>query len=224
MSHCAREHLRLGNETYDDAIRRFIPGYDAMLEVAADAVAAVDPGLVFDLGAGTGALSEALLKRPEIQTVELIDVDSEMLAQARQRLTRFAGRVRFTLRSYDQALSPSDAFTASLALHHIATIEAKSALYAKVYDTLRPGGVFVNADVNMPDERVERERLYRYWADHLLVNGIAEDRAWQYFAEWSEEDTYLSIETELEELCKIGFAAECVWRDGPVRVMVAKKT
>ena len=223
MSHCAREHLRLGNETYDVAIRRFIPGYDAMLEVAADAVAAVQPEVVLDLGAGTGALSEALLDRPEIHTVELLDVDSEMLAQAKQRLTRFAGRVRFTLRSYDEALSPSDACVASLSLHHIATIEAKSALFSRVYDNLRPGGILVNADVNMPIDRAERERLYRYWADHLVGNGIAEDRAWQFFAEWSDEDTYLSMESELEELSKLGFAAEYVWRDGPVGVMVAKK-
>jgi ubiquinone/menaquinone biosynthesis C-methylase UbiE len=194
-----------------------------MLEVAADAVAAVTPRLVCDLGKGTGALSAALLMRPEIQAVELIDVDSEMLAQARQRLMRFADRVSFTLGSYDEPLSSCDAFVASLSLHHIATIELKSALFTRVYDKLRPGGVLVNADVNMPIDRVEQERLYRYWADHLVDNGIAEDRAWQYFAEWSEADTYLSTEAELGELCRIGFAAEYIWRDGPVGVMVAKK-
>jgi predicted RNA methylase len=82
------------------AIRRFIPGYDAMLATAADAVAAVAPELVVDLGAGTGALSEALLQRPEINTVELLDVDPEMMEQSRHRLRHFADRVRFTLRSY----------------------------------------------------------------------------------------------------------------------------
>ncbi len=224
MSHCARKHLRLGNDAYDKAIRRFIPGYEAMLAIAADAVAAVKPRLVLDLGAGTGALSEALLERPGIRTVELLDVDPEMMEQSRQRLRRYGDRVRFTLRSYDEPFSPGDAFAASLSLHHIATIEAKSALYARVYDALRPGGVLVNADVNMPIDRVERERLYRYWADHLVVSGIAEDRAWQYFEEWSEEDTYLPMETELGELARIGFEAEYVWRDGPVGVMVAKKT
>lgn len=43
MSHCVRKHLRLGRDDYDDLIRRFMPGYDAMLAAAADAVAAVEP-------------------------------------------------------------------------------------------------------------------------------------------------------------------------------------
>jgi ubiquinone/menaquinone biosynthesis C-methylase UbiE len=224
MSHCARRHLGLGNDAYDEAIRRFIPGYEAMLAIAADEVAAVEPELVVELGAGTGALSEALLQRPEIHTVELLDIDPEMMEQSRKRLERFGDRVRFTLRSYDELLSPGDAFIASLSLHHIATIEAKSAFYARVFGALRPGGVLVNADLNMPIDPVERKRLFRYWADHMVVSGITEDRAWQYFEEWSEEDTYLPMETELEELARIGFDAKYVWRNGPVGVMVAKKT
>ena len=149
MSHNVRKHLRLGNDAYDEAIRRFIPGYEAMLAAAAEAVAAVEPELVQDLGAGTGALSEALLERRGIGTVELLDVDSEMMGQGQQRLRRFGDRVRFTLRSYDEPFSSCDAFAASLSLHHIGTMEAKSALFARVFAALRPGGVLVNADVNM---------------------------------------------------------------------------
>ena len=224
MSHNVRKHLRLGNDAYDEAIRRFIPGYEAMLAAAAEAVAAVEPELVQDLGAGTGALSEALLERRGIGTVELLDVDSEMMGQGQQRLRRFGDRVRFTLRSYDEPFSSCDAFAASLSLHHIATIEAKSAFFARVFAALRPGGILVNADVNMPIDHAERDRLYRYWAKHLVASGIAEDRAWQYFEEWSDEDTYLPMEVELAELLRIGFEAECVWQDGPVGVLVAKKT
>ncbi len=205
------------------AIRRFIPGYEAMLAAAADAVAAVEPGLVQDLGAGTGALSEALLDRTGIGTVELLDVDPEMLEAARSRLRRFGSRARFTLRSYDEPFTPSDAFAASLSLHHIPTIAAKSALFKRAFDALSRGGVLVNADANMPTDRAERDRLYRYWADHLVANGIAEGRAWRYFEEWSDEDTYLPLESELAELARIGFEAECLWRNGPVGVVVAKK-
>ena len=75
----------------------------------------------------------------------------------------------------------------------------------------------------MPLDGAERDRLYRYWAEHLVAHGIAEDRAWQYFEEWSEEDTYLPIEAEMAELARRGFQAECVWSDGPVGVVVAKK-
>ncbi len=223
MSHNVRKHLRLGNDAYDEAIRRFVPGYEAMLATAADAVMAVEPALVQDLGAGTGALSEVLLERSGIGMVDLLDVDPEMLAQARERLRRFGDRVRFTLRSYYEPLVLSDAFTASLSLHHVPTIEAKTSLFASMFAALRPGGVFVNADANMPDDRAEYDRLYRCWSDHLVASGISEGRARQYFEEWSDEDTYLPMETELAALESVGFEAKCIWNNGPMGVLVAKK-
>lgn len=223
MAHCAREHLRLGNEAYDVAIRRFIPGYEQMLTVVTEAVAAVAPRLALDLGAGTGALSEAMLERPEVGVVELLDLDKEMMQQAKQRLRRFGDRARFTMRSYHEPLSSADAFAASLSLHHIPTIQAKSVLFANAFRALRAGGVFVNADVNMPIDRGEQEQLYRDWAGHLVASGIDEKRAWQYFEEWSEEDTYLPMDDELAALVQAGFQAECTWREGPVGVVVAKK-
>ena len=194
-----------------------------MHAVAADAVAAVRPDLVVELGAGTGGLSEALLERSEALTVELIDVDPEVMGQARQRLARFGDRVRFTLRSYDEPLSTCDAFAASLSLHHIPTLEAKAELYARAFAALRPGGVFANADVNMPEDRAERDRLYRHWADHMVAEGIAEAEAWRHFEAWADEDTYLPLDAELAELTRAGFEAARVWNDGPVGVVVARR-
>jgi tRNA (cmo5U34)-methyltransferase len=223
MSHSVRRHLRLDVEDYDATIRRFIPGYEEMLSVAAEAVASVDPELVVDLGAGTGGLSEALLARPEVSTVELLDVDPEMMDRARARLERFGDRVRFTLRSYDEPFAPCDAFAASLSLHHIPSLERKSALFARAHEALRPGGVFVNADANMPASSEEREPLFRMWADHQVSSGIPEARAWAHFEEWAEEDTYLPLGDELEALRSVGFRAEQVWSVGPIGVVVATK-
>jgi SAM-dependent methyltransferase len=156
--------------------------------------------------------------------VELLDVDPEMMDRARGRLVRFEGRVQFTVQSYQDSFPACDACAASLALHHIPTLEAKAELYARVFEALSPGGVLVNADVNMPHAEVERDRLYRHWADHLVWSGISEARAWEHFDEWSEEDTYLPRDAELEVLRGIGFSAECVWTDGPVGVIVARKS
>ena len=43
MSHSVRSHLRLEIAEYDATIRRFIPGYEEMIAVAAEAVASVEP-------------------------------------------------------------------------------------------------------------------------------------------------------------------------------------
>ncbi len=169
MSYSVRKHLRVEVDQYDAQIRRFIPAYETMVAVATDAVAAVEPDLVVDLGAGTGGLAEPLLDCRGVVTVELFDIDPEMLDKARRRLERFGARARFTLRSYDGPLPPCAAIAPSLSLHHIPTIEAKAELYARAFSALRPGGVLVNADTNMPADRAERDRLFRYWADHMVA-------------------------------------------------------
>ena len=223
MAHSVRSHLRLEIDDYDETIRRFIPGYDRMLDVACRAVAAVRPGRVLDLGAGTGGLAEAILLRSEVGEVELLDVDPEMMRRARARLETFGDRVRFTLRSFDEPFPACDAIAASLSLHHVPSLREKADLFRRAFEALPPGGVLVNADVNMPPEGEERTRLYRYWADHLVRSGIAEERAWAHFDEWSEEDTYLPLEAELDALRRTGFHADRVWDDGPVGVVVARK-
>ena len=223
MSHSVRRHLRVEVEAYDEIIRRFIPGYDTALDVAARAVAAVRPGLVLDLGAGTGALAEAMLGHNAVGTVELVDVDPEMLDQARVRLERFGGRARFRERSFLGPLPACDAVAASLALHHIPEMADKGALYRRIHASLRPGGVFVNADAVMPADPEGREAAYAFWAAHMVSRGIPEERAWQHFAEWAEEDTYQPIEVELAAMASAGFAAEIAWCEGPMAVLVGRK-
>ncbi len=223
MSHSVRRHLRVEVEAYDEIIRRFIPGYDTALDVAARAVAAVRPGLVLDLGAGTGALAEAMLGHNAVGTVELVDVDPEMLDQARVRLERFGSRARFREASFLEPLPRCDAVAASLALHHIPEMEAKGARYRGIHASLRPGGVFVNADAVMPSDPEGREAGYAFWAAHMVSRGIAEERAWQHFAEWAEEDTYQPIEHELAAMAAAGFTAGIAWHEGPMAVLVGHR-
>lgn len=223
MSHSVRSHLSLEIEEYDATIRRWIPGYERMLAVAAAAVAARRPARVVDLGSGTGALSEAILAHEEVEHVELLDVDPEMMARARDRLDRFGARVSFTLRSFDEPFEPCDAFTASLSLHHIPTIEEKGRLFERAFEALRPGGLLVNADCCMPEDETERTALYRHWADHQVSQGIPDEQAHENFASWAAEDTYLPLEAELAALRAVGFVAERVWNDGPIGVVVAEK-
>lgn len=223
MSHSVRRHLRVETAAYDDAIRRFIPSYEAMLRVAAEAVAAVRPRLVLDLGAGTGALSAALLERPDTGSVTLLDVDPEMLDQARERLAPFGGRVRFLERSFHDPLPPCDAVAASLSLHHVPAIAEKQDLYRRILDALSPGGVFVNADAVMPTDADGRSATYDAWAQHMAKHGIERPQAFRHFEEWSEEDTYFPLEDELAALRSVGFEARCPWHEPPVAVVIGRK-
>ncbi len=223
MPHSVRQHLRVDIDAYDEAIRRFIPGYEPMLSEAAAAVAAIGPSLVLDLGAGTGALSAALLVHRNIRSVELLDVDPEMLEKARSRLAPFTYRAQFRLHSFDDPFPSCDAMAASLSLHHIPTMDAKRALYSRAFEALPSGGVFVNADSTMPADPEERDEIYGMWVDHMAAHGIKEAEAWRHFEDWSAEDTYMPLRDELAALIGAGFKAECVWREGPMSVIVGTK-
>ena len=223
MSHSVRRHLRVETAAYDDAIRRFIPGYETMLQVAAEAVAAVRPRLVLDLGAGTGALSAALLEPSDTGSVALVDVDPEMLDQARERLAPFGDRARFLEQSFHDPLPPCDAIAASLSLHHVPTLAEKQNLYRRIFNAMNPGGVFVNADAVMPSDPVGRSATYDAWAQHMAKHGIERPQAFQHFEEWAEEDTYFPLEDELAALRTAGFEAECPWHRPPMAVVAGRK-
>ena len=224
MSHSVRRHLRLEIDSYDRTIRCFVPGYDAMLRAASEHVAAAaGGGAVLDLGAGTGALSEALLAHDTVGSVVAIDADPEMLERARARLARFGARARFRECSFDAPLPPCAAAAASLALHHVPTMDGKRALYRRIHGALRPGGLFVNADVTMPTAPEERAAAYRGWARHMESRGIDEAQAYRHFEEWSGEDTYFPLEEELDAMTAAGFDARGIWSEGPMAVLAGRK-
>ena len=223
MSHSVRNHLRLEIDSYDETIRQFIPGYEEGLTWAAREIAGIRPTLVLDLGAGTGALAEAMLEQEGVGVVEAIDVDAEMLDRARIRLKRFGVRARFQRCSFESPLPECDAVSACLALHHVPTMERKRALYKGIFRTLRPAGVFVNADVTMSAHPVRQEQCYRIWAGHLVSCGIDERRAYEHFDEWASEDTYFPLDDELTAMREAGFDAECAWREPPNTLLVGRK-
>ena len=208
---------------YDDAIRKLIPGYEEMLSRAADAVVVIQPRRVLDLGAGTAALGEQVLLRTTTAVVELWDVDPKMLEQAAARLDCFGDRAEKKIQSYYDSFPPCDAIMASLSLHHIRSIDEKQRLYARAFDALSPGGVFVNADATMPDEAHARRARYRAWVDHMTSCGISEERAWQHFEEWSDEDTYFPEALEVRALEGVGFRVTIPWREVISTVVVASK-
>ncbi len=222
-AHSVRRHLRVEIEEYDATIRKWIPGYEEALETAARTIAAVRPRRVVDLGAGTGALSEAVLRRAGDAVVELVDADPEMLGRARGRLARFGDRAALRQASFDDPLPECDAVTASLALHHVPTLDDKRRLFGRIHEALRPGGLLVNVDVVIPAEPEGSAAAYQEWAAWMAARGTPEARAYELFAEWAEEDTYFPAEAERDALQAAGFEVAWPWRRTPLLVAVATK-
>jgi SAM-dependent methyltransferase len=123
---------------------------------------------VLDLGTGDGVtLALVLAARPEATGVGL-DFGDEMLRRARER---FAGDDRAEIRKHDldgplpADLGAFDLVVSSFAIHHCAPAR-QQALYGEIFEVLRPGGLFVNAEhVASPTEALHRDFLVALGVD-----------------------------------------------------------
>jgi tRNA (cmo5U34)-methyltransferase len=214
-THSVKRHLDIDAESYDVEIRRLIPHYDEMIATAVELLAALAPvdGRVLDLGGGTGALSAAVLDGLPGVRVTVLDVDADMLGEARRRLARFADRVSFQEGSFLDPLPPADAVVASLALHHVHDLRTKTALYRSIHDTLSPGGVLLNLDAAVTEDERLNGLMFDRMAARMGDQGITDPEARHHFAAWAEEDRYFPLDAELSALREAGFdEVECFWR------------
>ena len=111
-----------------------------------------EPIRVLDLGAGYGAVTEAVLLRYSRATVTCVDGSEAMLQHARPRLAQYGAQVQLLLRDLAESTwhvglsSPFHAAVSAIALHHL-TDGRKQQLCREVFDLLLPSGLFLNDDV-----------------------------------------------------------------------------
>ena len=212
-------HLGIAVREYDQRIRTFIPNYAEMLDAAASGL---DPAArtIVDLGVGTGALSARCLQYAPAARVIGIDADTAMLPLARQRL---GGRASLMTGNFLRSeLPPADAVVATLALHHVRTRAAKARLYARIRTALRRGGVLLTGDYHPSENRTRWLAQREQWLQHLQAT-YTRSKAEQLLRDWSHEDTYVPLRSELALLEKAGFSAvDVVWRRGGFAVIAAQ--
>ena len=216
-THSVERHLHVASDEYDRAIRTLVPHYDEMFSTALECLGALAPSdaRILDVGGGTGALSEVVLRGLPDVSVTLLDIDPQMLAQARARLAPFEKRASLREGSFLDPLPRSDAVIAALALHHIGDLDTKVRVYTAIHDSLPAGGLFLNLDATVSADPTLREYTFARWAAFMREHGIDEPTAYRNFAEWAVEDRYFSVHEELGALARAGFREpECFWRRG----------
>jgi tRNA (cmo5U34)-methyltransferase len=224
--HRVAGHLGVAADDYDRTIREFIPHYERMLATVVHWLDGHVPpeGLVVDLGAGTGSLSAAILDALPTVRVELVDVDPNMLEVAATRCADHDGRYELRHGRFEDELPPCHAVVASLALHHVATHDAKRDLYRSILAALEPGGLVCVADALVYEKGPERDRMVEDLFAHMGQHGISAEEGAAHLAQWAEEDFYVSLPTELSLIADAGFPhPDCFWRDGLIAVYGAFK-
>lgn len=210
---------------YDKNRRLFIPCFDGFYEETTRFIAAnmTSPKRILDLGAGTGLLSQFWFQHFPSAEYVLVDVADEMLNVAKRR---FEGvkNVEYCVIDYSKCFPQGsfDVIMSALSIHHLED-EEKRQLFARIYEALPAGGVFVNYDQFCADSE-EINRWYNtYWEGQLATSGLTDDD----LALWRERknlDRECSVEKELAMLSTCPFReVKCVYSNQKFAVLVAIK-
>jgi len=213
---------------YDDWMRVALPGYADLFGTATDLIPAEpeDAIEVLDLGAGTGLFSWHVRRRfPKAQLV-LVDVADRMLEVAR---TRFAGdeAVEYLIADYRTiVLEPArqfDAVVSSLSIHHLDDAE-KVALCRRVFDLVRPGGVFLNIDQIRGETAAIRDLYWTSWLARVRRAGAPEARITESIERRRTYDRDALLADQLRWLDEAGFEdVDCVYKNYFVGVFYGRK-
>jgi tRNA (cmo5U34)-methyltransferase len=128
---------------------------------------AEEPALIVDLGGGSGRLVERILTHFPHAIAVLVDQSEPFLALAERRLQPFRSRARLVKRRLQEEWASdlpdaAQAIVSMSAIHHLDPAEKRS-LYARCYDALAPGGLFINGDEFRPESNSEYRAQLEWW-------------------------------------------------------------
>lgn len=201
-------------EGYDEHMLNDVPGCKNGYRKMAELVPAETKELL-DLGCGTGLELDEIFKRYPDLSVTGVDMTEEMLAKLRKkhpdkRLTLVKGdyfKVDFGKERFDAAVSFQT-------MHHFSHSK-KLGLYAKIYDSLRKGGVYIECDYMIIDQAEEDF----YYAENARLReelGLSEGTFYHY-------DTPCTIANQMELFKKAGFIqTEMVFREENTTILVGR--
>jgi tRNA (cmo5U34)-methyltransferase len=208
-----KDHFDEEAPRYDDLIVRLIPGYREQHDVILGILPfdRESPLRVLDLGCGTGALSRLVLDAYPNARVEATDLATGMLAECAANLAGFGHRVSYRELDFGSGDLGSGygLVLAGLSVHHIDD-EAKRDLFRRVFDALRPGGMFVMREIVTADTPGQTEADRERWRAFMDESG-EDGRRW--YEQSLGEDHPASLTDQLEWLRDAGFAQVAApWR------------
>ncbi len=183
-----------------------------MLELVAEAAAAITPRAahVLDVGCGAGNYTLKLLQRLPDLDVTLIDLSRPMIDRAQERVSaQTTGRIfpiQGDIREIDLGADGFDVIVAAMVLHHLRTDEEWRSVFASFHKALRPGGSLWIVDHIRHDTPAVQALLIRRWGEYLTE---LKDESYRdaVFAYVEKEDTPHTLLFQIDLLREVDFPA-----------------
>lgn len=209
---------------YDGQRRKLIPCFNDFYGCALKLTQMADnPISVLDLGAGTGLFSEMIASKHPGIDITLIDLSNEMLGIGRERFKK-TDNITFIIGDYlnDPIAGSYDLVVSSLSIHHL-TAREKQLLFVKVYNLLKAGGVFINADQVLGPDSAMDAFYKRNWKEAIESRGLSYKELEQ-ANQRTNLDKMSTLEEQIEWLKNAGFSsADVVYKSYSFAVMFGRK-
>ncbi len=179
---------------------------------------------ILDIGAGTGLLSALMLDKFPTAELTLLDISENMLCIAKER---FTGRknVRYVVSDYSRSElgGEYDIICSALSIHHLTT-EDKRLLFHKIFASLKPGGMFVNADQSDGETQYFRRRYLDYWNKFMKKGLLNAKEHKEILTRRDILDRNEKMSVQLQWLHECGFSdVDVVFKNRTFLVTVARK-
>jgi tRNA (cmo5U34)-methyltransferase len=209
-----RQHFEKEAPDFDRLILMGIPDYPCLVQalVAALPFEKTAPISLIDLGCGTGTVAEGVLDAFPNAHITCLDLAENMITMAQAKLAPHRN-VRYIVGSFTTFDGEYDAVVSSLALHHLTTDDDKRCLYGRIYDRLRPGGVFYNGDIVLASSDSLQTMYMHQWRAFMRHNISEEAIESKWIPAYEAEDHPARLLDQLAWLTGIGFAdVDVLWK------------
>lgn len=195
--------FNVASKNYDNYRKQAIPNMQIFYNTAIELTKEYENPKTLDLGAGTGILSELLLKRHPESNIALLDMSDKMLNIAKDKFKNNQNIEYIEADYLEHEFSKYDIIISSLSIHHL-TNSDKNKLYEKIYDALEYNGTFINADLSLGSTDTVEESFKNKDQTHLEKQLIPEEEK-IILTDRRKLDKPDTIENTIKNLKDIGF-------------------
>jgi tRNA (cmo5U34)-methyltransferase len=211
-----KKHFEEEAKEFDQIILRLIPYYPEMIDALITAIPFDKSNRinVIDLGCGTGTISRRIKEAFPQARISCLDLAENMIEMTKLKLAEFSD-TRFQVGDFtDYKFDDTyDVVVSSLALHHLVTDEDKIDFYRKIHESLRPDGVFFNADVILGSSEYIQEAYIEKWMDFMKKHVTEEEINNRWLPQYREEDRPAKLMNQIVWLTNLGFLeVDIIWK------------